>query len=167
MSDDYEYDDEYNDYDNNSGSGLRKQLEKALKRAEAAEKKAADAQGRLAQREASEALTAKGYPAAVARLAIKDGVDIGNKEALDEWLTENGDLFAKPAAKTQAQEQEQEPDLEADEIPEGLESTYRGVGNIHAAASPAMVNRMTAALAAIPEDATKEQVREILTKQGL
>jgi hypothetical protein len=157
---DYEYDDDY-DYDSNSGSGLRKQLEKALKRVEAAEKKAAEAEGRLKQKEASEALTAKGYPAAVARLAIKDGVDIANKEALENWLTENGDVFAKPGATPQNQENEQEPDP-ADEIPEGVEAAYRGVGSIHAAASPAMVNRMDAALAGIPADATKEQVREAL-----
>lgn len=157
---DYEYNDDDN-YDNNSGSGLRKQLEKTLKRVEAAEKKAAEAEAKLAQREASEALAAKGYPPAVARLAVKDGVDLSNKEALENWLTENGDLFAKPSAEPQNQEQEQEPDP-ADEIPEGLESAYRHVGTIHAAASPATINRMQAALAAIPEDATKEQVREML-----
>lgn len=155
---DYEYDDEF---DTNSGSGLRKQLEKTLKRVEAAEKRAAEAESKLAEKNATDALTAKGYPAAVARLAVKDGVDIANKEALENWLTENGDVFAKPSAEPQNQEQEQEPDP-ADDIPEGVESAYRNVGNIHAAASPAMVNRMEAALAAIPEDATKEQVRAAL-----
>lgn len=162
---DYEYDDDFGN--DNSGSGLRKQLEKTLKRVEAAEKKAAEAEARLAHKEASDALTAKGYPAAVARLAVKDGVDIGNKEALENWLTENGDVFAKPTAEPQHQEQAETPPPPADNIPEGMEAAYRHVGTIHAAASPAVINQMQAALAAIPEDATKEQVAAALRTAGL
>lgn len=162
---DYEYDDDNDQYDNSGGS-LRKQLEATLAKLKKAESETATLKGQIAQSKATEVLTAKGYSPAVARLAIKDGVDLSNEKALDDWLTENGELFVKPEANQQEQQQEQTP-APADSIPEGMESTARHIGSIHAAASPAMVNRMQATLAGIPADATKEQVAETLRAAGL
>lgn len=161
MSDYNEYDPEY-DQNDNSGGSLRKQLEKALKANQALQDEASSLKSQIAQSKATEVLTAKGYPPAVARLAIKDGVDLSNEKALENWLTENGDLFAKPEPNQNTVEgADQEPVVE-DKMPEGIASTYGRVGALHAAATPAEVNRFQAALAGIPKDATGAQVREAL-----
>lgn len=162
---DYGYDDEYSD--DNSGGSLRKQLEKALAANKSLQQETATLKSQIAQKTASEALAAKGYAPAVARLAAKDGVDLSNEKALDDWLAENSELFAKPEPQqTQSNEGQNEPD-QPNPLHREVEAAYRNIADINAAASPATVNAMKAALDAIPEDATKEQVREFLMTRGL
>jgi hypothetical protein len=151
-----------NEWDNDdlSGSDLCNMYEKALKKLKAVESERDTLIHDKAQASASETLVAKGYKPAVARLAIKDGVDLSDEKALDTWLTDNGDLFAKPEATQPVADGDQPPAPVQDAAPpEGLESTFQSISRIHSAASTAHVNAFERALASIPEDATPAQVR--------
>lgn len=92
-----EFDDDYgfeNEEPDNSPAGLRKAYEaqkKALKAAEDARKKA---EQELSQYRVGDVLNERGVTDARAKaLLTKSGVDLTKPEAIDEWLTEFGDLF--------------------------------------------------------------------------
>lgn len=90
------YDDEYDEQGQESGSELRKQLEKALKaNKELAEKVSAFESAEKAKqaRESLETiLKDKGVKPGLVKWLEKDGVE-PSKDAVDKWLSENGEFF--------------------------------------------------------------------------
>lgn len=159
MSDNWNDDDELFGNGNPDGSSLRAYAEKMAAKVKALETENGQLKGQITEKNAVDVLSAKGYPAAVARLAIKDGVDASNEKAVEKWLTDNGDLFVKPEAnQSQQQTEGDEPSGEQEAPPVGVQSVFGALNNIHAAASPALVTAFDRATASLPADATPEQV---------
>ena len=108
----YEYD-EHDDFDANDQNpgNLRKALEKANKRAEAAEKLNADLQKSVNEFRLTSVLAAKSVPANIQRWMKRDGVE-PTAEAVDQWLAENGEDFGwKPGSTAEKPEgQESAPE---------------------------------------------------------
>lgn len=83
-----------------SGKGLRAQLEQALKVAKEAEDRAAAATKALGERQLGDVLSAKQISPKAARFILADGVDPSDGEAVEKWLTDNSDLFGAGKAET-------------------------------------------------------------------
>jgi hypothetical protein len=103
-----DYDDDYTG-DDHSPAGLRKALEKALAKAKEAEARAvkaeaaaADAQKVVRKSTLAEILKDKGVKPGLTRFLEKDDVE-ATPEAVDAWLTENGEFFNVKAEATPEQ----------------------------------------------------------------
>lgn len=160
---------------NTGGQGLRAQLEKALADKKAAEQERDQLRSKIAERDGADALQDKvANPAKVARLAIKDGVDMSDSTAVEKWLEENDGLFV-PAPKSNQPDASDAGDAgdlgDADQtdsvVPAGMENAFGLMTQIHAAASPALVNKYEAALAGLPADASDKQVLDAFRAAGL
>lgn len=164
---DNEYNDDYEDYDN-TGGGLRAQLEKVLKENRTLKSENATFKSEVATQLASKALTQKGYPPAVARLAVSDGVDVSDEKALDKWLADNGDLFVRPAPQpVEGEQPEATAEQQQQPIPDGVESTFGAINRIHATSQPGLTNKYDTATAALSKDATPEEVLAAYRAAGL
>jgi hypothetical protein len=80
-----------------SGKGLRAQLEEALKVAKEAEVRAAAATKALSERQLADVLSAKKVSPKVARFILADGVDPSDSEAVEKWVTDNAEVFGVKA----------------------------------------------------------------------
>lgn len=114
MSDNYEYDEGYYDDEQeqeaNGPRALREELKK-LKAALAAERKKSEKlQTSVVERSVADVLAGQNFknPVAVKKAILADGVDATDAEALQSWLTENGDDYAK-AASTGGNEEQPAP----------------------------------------------------------
>ena len=163
MSDNIWEDDDDNGQNDNSAGSLRRQLEAALDAKKAAEQETAKYKSQIEQAKASDVLKAKGYDPAISRFAAAEGVNLADEKALDKWLADNETLFPKPDAQ-QSTDDDKSADEQQDEppIPAGIEDAYGAISRIHSTATTATRNKYEAALAGVPENATKEQVREAL-----
>lgn len=166
MSDNYWEQDDPNSGDT-GGRGLRAQLEKALADLKEVRTERDTLRSQVTETKGVEVLAAKGYKPAVARLAIKDGVDVSDEKALDAWLTENGDLFAKSDADQSQGDNESSDGSDQADLPPGYESAYGAMGRIHAASSPSLVNKYAQIDASLKKDATPEEVLAAYRAAGL
>lgn len=80
-----------------SGKGLRSQLEAALKRLEKAEAANAQLSKSVSERQLADVLSAKKVNPKVARFILADGVDPSDSEAVDKWVTDNAEVFGVKA----------------------------------------------------------------------
>lgn len=164
MSDNWFNDDE-NDAQENGGGGLRKQLEDALKRLKDAEKRAATAENKLAVTTASSNLKEKGYKPTAAKYAALDGVDVTDAEALEKWLTDNGDDFkVSDSAQSDNDDEQQQVEVENDAT---QVAGSQIAAQLRAVASPADVNKYEAALKTLPKDASGEETLAHFRAAGL
>lgn len=164
-----EYDDEYGQNENSGGS-LRTLYEQALKDLKVAKDETATLKEQIGKAKASEVLTAKGYNPTIVKFAAADGIDLSDEKAIDKWLADNAEVF-KPAA-TQSDAPADAEVTVADEGPDpamvtGVESAYSAMSRIHSTASPAVANKYQATLAGLPDDASPEQVLEVMRAAGL
>jgi hypothetical protein len=92
-----------------SGSGLRGQLEAALKRAKKAEDAVAQLSKSVNERQLADVLSAKNVSPKVARFILADGVDPSDSEAVDKWVADNAEVFGvkaeSPAPNVSVEEQ--------------------------------------------------------------
>jgi hypothetical protein len=85
------------DSGDDSGKGLRSQLEAALKRLEKAEAANAQLSKSVSERQLADVLSAKKVNPKVARFILADGVDPSDSEAVDKWVTDNAEVFGVKA----------------------------------------------------------------------
>lgn len=99
-------------------------------------------------------------PSRVKRDLLSDGIDPLNDKAVEKWLAENGDDYAKAAA-TPPSEPTQEDNQDPAEVAahQQLHST-----ELHDAGD---MGKLEAALAELTPDASREQVLEVYKKHGL
>lgn len=151
------------------GGKLRKMLEKALEDNKELKKQYEEVVAKQTETDAVSILAGKGFPAVAARLAIADGVNLSDEKALEKWITENGDQFAKPDTNQNQQQQVEQTNQEQQQqqIPDGVQQTFGALNGLHAAATPALVSEYDRIMASIPADATKEQVAAAFKGSGL
>lgn len=137
-----------------SGSGLRKQLEAALSRAKEAEARAAAASKQLGERQLADVLAAKKVSPKVARFISADGVDPSDNEAIDRWLTENAEVFGVTAATPEPTVSNEEQAAFASMQQPSLQT-------------PALQSKVDALLASLPDDAAPEVVEAAFRASGL
>lgn len=116
--------------------------------------------GQLAAQAIGEVLSDKGFknPKRVERDLISDGIDPLDKGAVEKWLSDNGDDYArgevKPAEETPVvSEEEQQAHTQL-----GLGDGYKAPGDL---------TKVDAARAEIPADADGATVLQYLQKHGL
>lgn len=155
MSDRYndDIDDEFEPEDH-SPAGLRKALEKAKREAKQAQAELAKerearatAEGLVKKSTLKELLEKKGVKPGLARWLEKDDVE-ATPEAVDAWLTENGEFFnvKADAPKEQAADEpqdQQEQEAPEDQIPEDLQLALQASARLdEAGVSPSEVGTM-------------------------
>lgn len=155
------------DDENSSASGLRGQLEKALKELKAANARATKAEQTLAQRSVRDTLTGKGFDPELAKWIAKDDIDLGDNTAVESWLTENARLAAGFKAAGEGDEHESAPpaDEAEDEAPDL--SGYSRSQQVQAHGSPVSRSKLDDVLAKLPDDASPEKVRAAMQAAGL
>jgi hypothetical protein len=110
-----------------SGKGLRAQLEQALKVAKEAEARAAAATKALNERQLADVLSAKKISPKAARFIVADGVDPSDTEAVDKWLTDNAELFGAAGNPDESTVPQEERDAFAAMQQSGLQQpAFRG-----------------------------------------
>jgi glycerophosphoryl diester phosphodiesterase len=108
MATNYEYDDEDDDTSTDVVAQLRKVNRALEKRAKELEQELSGLKTQTRQRTVKEVLQAKGLNPKIAAFIPHD-VD-ASEEAINQWVTEYGDVFGAPA---QPQEETQSPDVSA------------------------------------------------------
>ena len=176
----YEYEHDENDFDQNdqSAGGLRKALEKANKRAEAAEAKNAELAKSVNEFRLATVLSQKSVPPSIQRWIKKEGVE-PTPEAVDQWLAENGEDFGwKPGGTVEKPEGQESAPEEAPAAaqsvltPEDIAAQQRiqqvtstGVGQtVSSDQIDAAVNAVASSLG---PDASYEDVISALAAQGI
>lgn len=118
----------------------------------------------------SSVLGDKGFknPKAVEKSLLADGIDPLDSSAVETWLTENGDDYAKATGSTETPAPEQ--NVQTVETPE--QATVRSAYEQMSAATsglraPADLSKFDAASLEITPDMTPEQVRAVYVKHGI
>lgn len=141
---------------------------KALRQYAASLKKALDkangelttVRNQLSAQALSEVLSDKGFknPKRVERDLISDGIDPLDKSAVDKWLADNGDDYARGSANAEAET----PEVSEDEQ-QAHEQLQAGAGF----RAPADMSKIDAALAEITPDMNGAQVAAVYAKHGV
>lgn len=153
------YDDDDLNQDDNTGGGLRKQLEDLAKKVKAAETRAAAAESKLGEQAASKILSAEGYKPSQVKWATAAGVDLNDEVAVKKWLTDNADDLVREAKQT-GDDESLDADSQQEDTQDGEQvSAYNAIGQIHATAVPATRNKYQAAALKLTDKSTKEEVR--------
>lgn len=154
------WNDDLDNDDNNSGGGaLRGQLEEALKKLKAAEKRAAEAEQKIAVNTVSASLKDKGYKESAAKFAALSGVNLSDEKALDAWLESDGGDFKLPESEqTPAQEAEQSAESQEPTISSDVIASYGNLAGVRNTSEPAYRNKLASAITGLPDNATVAQV---------
>jgi hypothetical protein len=160
------WDDNDDDFTGQSGSELRKQYEKALKKLKAIESERDALVAEKAQASASQALQAKGYNPSVARFAAADGVNLGDEAALQKWLDDNKDVF-KPVATQSTEEQVADEPVDEPAFTGDVENAFAAMQRVHSTGSNDLRNKYEAAMAGLKDDASPEEVAALFREKGL
>lgn len=101
MSDNYEYDD-YDDFEDEGNKGpkaLRDHIKKLEAQLQTKDKELGKLRTSVVDRSVTDVLAGQSFknPATVKKAILADGVDATNADALQKWLQENGDDYAKAA----------------------------------------------------------------------
>ena len=155
---------EYIDVDSDEFYDAPKALREAYRKLKDARETDRKELNTLRQKAASEAiggvLSEKGFknPKRVERDLLSDGIDPHDSKAVEGWLSENGDDYAKGSAST---------DAETPVVPdnERLAHEQLQVGSEYK--QPADMSKVEAAMAELPQDATPEQFLALAEKHGL
>lgn len=147
---------------------LREYAAKLKKALEAAQGEAGQLRTQLATRSLSDVLGNKGFknPKAVEKSLLADKVDPLDTSAVEAWLAENADDFAKadgaPAVSEPVQEQQQTPEQAAQAAAFGQMQAAQA--SLH---QPADMSKLDLALSEITPDMNGEQVLAIYAKHGI
>lgn len=110
MSDNYEYDDDYEfeDEQPNGPKALREQVKKLQSQLQAKDKELGKLRSSLTDRNVTDVLAGKNFknPDRVKKAILADGVDATDPSAVQTWLQENGDDYAKAAPASEGSEDE-------------------------------------------------------------
>lgn len=162
----------YIDVDDEQFEDAPKALRDAYKALARQHKEVTTEAGQLRQKVASfalgDVLGTAGFknPKRVEQDILRDGIDATDKTAVEAWLADNADDYAKaeqePQEPTPDQQQQLTPEQQAAAAAfAALQSTQ---GSLR---QPADLSKLDLAKSEITPDMTKEQVREVLLKNGL
>lgn len=123
-----------------------------------------DARGQLASRAVSDVLGDKGFknPERVKRDLLSDGIDATDKAAVEKWLSENGDDYARAAATPAADPAEQSGIDPAQQ--KAYEQLSQQGGEMRSAAD---LSKWELAQSEITKDMRGEDVAAIYAKYGI
>lgn len=160
----------YIDVDDEQFEDAPKALRDAYKALARQHKEVTTEAGQLRQKVASHALGDvlgnAGFknPKRVEQDILRDGVDATDKTAVEAWLAENSDDYAKAEVK------QADPDPEVQQTPE-QKAAAEAFAKLQSAQGslrqPADLSKLELAKSEITPDMTKEQVRAILLNHGL
>lgn len=147
---------------------LRDYAAKVKKAYDAALAEAGQLRTQLASKSLGDVLGNKGFknPKAVEKSLLADKVDPLDESAVNAWLTENADDFAKADGAPEAPA----PEQQAQQTPEQIaqQQAYQQLASVNGSlARPADMTKFDLAQAEITEDMTKEQVRAVYLKHGI
>jgi hypothetical protein len=141
---------------------LKKQFEQAVAERDGVRKQ-------LASKAVSEVLGDKGFknPKRVERDLLADGIDPLDNSAVEAWLADNSDDYARETGSTAPPTPVETPPTESPE-----QATVRSAYEQMSAATsglraPADLSKFDAASLEISDDMTPEQVREVYVKHGI
>ena len=148
-------DDDYLD----APKALRDYVKKLQKSNQSLTTDLASTKGQLASQALNEVLSGQGFknPKRVERDLIADGVDPLDKSAVDRWLSESGDDYAKGST----------PQSETPAIPEGEQQAHEQLNLGTEFRAPADMSKIDAVTAEVPKDATGAELIEHFRKAGL
>lgn len=162
----------YIDVDDEQFEDAPKALRDAYKALARQHKEATAEVGQLRQTVASHALGDvlgnAGFknPKRVEQDILRDGVDATDKAAVEKWLADNGDDYAKadgaPAVSEPVQDQQQTPEQAAQAAAFGQMQAAQA--SLH---QPADMSKLDLALSEITPDMNGEQVLAIYAKHGI
>lgn len=136
-----QYEDDYDDIEEtesqNTGKGLRAQLEKALETNKALQAQLSEFQTKARVAEVTEVLAAKGVNLKIAKFVPSD---VTGEEAINAWLTDNADVFGFEVSETPVST---EPNVE----PSAVASAKRIQSLGQQSVSPAQADDLTARIA--------------------
>jgi hypothetical protein len=116
----YEYESDDNDFEQSGPKALREALEKANKALAAEQAKAAELQKSVNEFKLTSVLAAKNVPANIQRWMKRDGVE-PTAEAVEQWLTENGEDFGwKPGGTAEKPEGQESAPEEAPAVAQSV-----------------------------------------------
>ena len=148
--------DEYYD----APKALRQYAEKLKKALDSTTKELTTVRGQVAAQAIGEVLSGQGFknPKRVEKDLLADGVDPLDKSAVEGWLAEFGDDYAKGAAA---------PASETPSVPDDEVAAHRSLNLDGEFRQPADMSKVDAAITELPTDATPEQVLAHFKAKGL
>lgn len=159
MSDDYQYIDVNAEEWENTPRALREALDKAQKALKAEKQATAELRTQQASTALSDVLTGFKNPERVKRDLLSDKIDPLDKSAVEEWLKENGDDYARgEAAPVETPDPDGNEQLAGEYAGMQLGDDYRPAGDM---------TKLQAAQAKITPDMTGDQVAALLRAEGL
>lgn len=160
MSNNWDIDVDHEDYEDAprelraAYKALRKQLDSTAKERD-------DYRSKWQSKAADDALSGYGFknPKRVTKDLLSDGVDLSDADAVQAWVKENGDDYAKGQANPETPAQTEDHSAEAQARAQMAEASTQ--------VQPAPTDRMAAAIAEITPDMTGEQVIAVYKKHGI
>lgn len=158
MSGNWDIDVDHEDYED-APRALRDAYKQLKKQYTTATAERDDFKSKWESKSASDALAGYGFKNSkrVSRDLIADGVDLSDTDAVKAWVAENGDDYAKGEGAQVQQTEDQSAEAQQRETIQDAAAQLRPTGG----------DKMQAAAAEIPADATPEQVLAIFQKHGI
>ena len=142
---------------------LRDYVKKLQKQNQNLSTELSTANGKLASQALGEVLSGYKNPKRVERDLLADKIDPNDKAAVDRWLSEFGDDYAKGEASAQAPAQPETP-VADDQEQAAHRQLQQAASDL---TSPADMTKLEAAQAEITSEMTGAQVVEVMRKHGL
>lgn len=168
MSDDW--DDTYGENEYSDGpKGLREAYENLKNKVKQVEAERDDYKGKWQTRVVGDVLTGQGFknPDRVKRGLLADKIDLADKAAVDSWLAENGDDYARvQGSETQTSTDGGGSVTEQTVSPEEMAARQQ-LQQAQNYQQPAYMEKLAAAMAEITPDMDGAQVVEVYKKHGV
>lgn len=161
MSDIQHIDIDSDDFDD-APRALREYAKSLKKELEARSKELSEVRGQLTSRAVADVLADRGFknPKRVERDLLADGIDPLNSEAVESWLNDNGDDYARAGGSENTGSENPAAASEA--------AAHQTINNVVSEASAAEAStRLEQAFAEITPDMNGEQVAAVYAKYGI
>ena len=137
---------------------LRDYVKKLQRQNETLSTDLSKAKGEIAAQALGDVLSGYKSPAKVKRDLLADGIDATDKGAVEKWLSENGDDYARATASAES---------ETPSVPEDEVAAHRSLNLDGEFRQPADMSKVDAAISELPADATPDQVIAHFRAKGL
>lgn len=144
---------------------LRDYAAKLKQQLESSQSEIKNLRGQVASRAVADVLGDKGFknPKRVERDLLADGIDPLDTSAVESWLADNSDDYAR----SENTESPAEPNAQTGVAPE-VQAAYGQIGSLgNTLRQPVDMSPLDKAQAEITDDMSPEQVREVLIRNGL
>lgn len=168
LDDDY-FEDDDDHQEDQTARGLRKTIEKQNRKIKSLESENTKYRKTENERQAKEALSGKGFKNTrkVARDLLADGIDLSDSEAVNEWLSENGDDYARDENSETETPSAEENEIENSEEHSEMASAFERLNNTQRMATPAHLSKYEAATAQLSDDASPDEVERVFREAGI